>query len=89
MEEGKFKSNILGNSGYFILEKNLEIPIIMEKDLWYYDVMLHNLGDTITFDKSYPFFEVEIGENYIDDYIMKKQEEYILKNMIQYIFMYP
>ena len=72
MENDTSISNILGNSGYLIMEKNLEIPIIMEKDLWYYDIILYNLGDTVTFDKSYPFFEVEIGENYIEDYIMKK-----------------
>ena len=72
MESNTSKSNILGNSGYMILKSDLQIPIIMEKDLWYYDVILYNLGDVVLFDESYPLFEVEIGENYIDDYIMKK-----------------
>jgi hypothetical protein len=72
MESNASKSNILGNSGYMILESDLDIPIITEIYLWYYNVKLYDLGDTIIFDESYPLFEVEIGEKYIDDYIMKK-----------------
>jgi len=72
MEHNTSKSNILGNSGYIIVEDDLHIPIITETDLWYYNVKLYDIGDVISFDESYPLFEVEIGENYIDDYIMKK-----------------
>ena len=65
-------SNILGKSGKLIVNDNITIPIINSDELWYYGVKLYNIGDIISFELDLPFFEVEVGENYVKEYIMKK-----------------
>lgn len=64
-------SNILGKSGQLKVEENIDIPIINSNSLWYYDVKLYNIGDIISFDDDLPLFEMEVGKNYVKEYIMK------------------
>jgi hypothetical protein len=66
------KSNILGKSGKLYLKSNISVPIIGSNSLHYYNVKLYNINDIISFDHNLPLFEMEIGKNYVDEYIMKK-----------------
>jgi len=67
------KSNILGDSGTIILDTDyLNIPI--SQDYSYFGVSLYKIGDVISFTDIYtslPVCNVDIGKNYINDYIMK------------------
>ena len=66
-------SNILGESGIITLNEELEIPV--SKKYSFFGVKLYKVGDTIQFrdtDVTLPLCDVDIGINYIDDYLMKK-----------------
>jgi len=64
-------SNILGSSRKLEVTDNIEIPTIKSSDLWYYGVKLYNINDIISFDEDLPLFEMEVGQNYVNEYIMK------------------
>jgi hypothetical protein len=67
-------SNILGKSGNLYLNSNiLKIPIANINDIGFYGCELYKYNDIIKFDINYnlPITIIEIGKNYIKDYIMK------------------
>tara|TARA_B100000131_G_C18024841_1_gene576027 strand:+ start:56 stop:823 length:768 start_codon:yes stop_codon:yes gene_type:complete len=66
-------SNILGYSGTIEIDKD-ELTIPISKNYSFFGVKLYKVGDIITFDDiktTLPVCNVNIGKNYIDDYIMK------------------
>jgi len=68
-------SNILGTSCKFVLKDDeINIPVITKYDLEYYGVELYDIGDVFQFkaNTKLPFFEMYIGKNYVDEFIMKK-----------------
>ena len=67
-------ANILGDSQYLVLDNDIEIPVADSSYLWYYGVKLLDEGETICFETDcdrLPLFRMEIGFNYISEYIMK------------------
>jgi hypothetical protein len=65
-------SNILGSSSKLEVTSNINIPTINSDALWYYNTKLYNINDIISFDEDLPLFEMEVGRNYVPEYIMKK-----------------
>jgi len=74
-------SNILGNSGilkisnkYLDIFNNLCIPETNILNLKWYNCKLYTIGDIIKINTNtiLPLFKVQIGENYVKHYIMKK-----------------
>jgi len=69
------EANILGGSRYLVLDDNLNIPVASSNYLWYYGVKIMNIGDVVCFETDcdkLPLFMMDIGCNYVDEYIMKK-----------------
>jgi hypothetical protein len=73
--------NILGGTGKLIVmtdDKSIDIPVIdaTEELLSYYRAHLLNDGDYFHFEtqRDYPLFMMDIGENYIKEFIMKKKK---------------
>ena len=68
------ESNILGHSGTIYLDDNiLNIPISYNYS--FFGIKMYKVGDIIQFKDIYtslPVCNVDIGNNYIKDYIMKK-----------------
>jgi len=67
-------SNILGESGNLYLDNDiLKIPVVNINDIVFYGCELYKYNDIIKFDIdcNLPITIVEIGKNYIKDYIMK------------------
>jgi hypothetical protein len=70
------KSNILGGIGNLLTEKKLTIPINEGKKefFMYYNCFLLDFDDKIIFDcKDMPIFEMKIGINYFENYILNKE----------------
>lgn len=68
------ESNILGKSGTIIVDTEvLDIPV--STDYSYFGVTMYHIGDIICFDNictCLPVCNVEIGRDYINEYIMKR-----------------
>ena len=64
-------ANILGDSKLHILKSDISIPLIEEQHLHYYGAQLYELGDIIQFTTLLPLFKMNIGKNYVKNYIMK------------------
>ena len=67
-------ANILGDSQYLVLDNDVEIPVADSSYLWYYGVKLLDEGEVICFETDcdrLPLFDMEIGFNYVSEYIMK------------------
>ena len=67
-------NNILGKSGEFKIDGNLMIPLAetIQEHLSFYNCLLVKHDDNIQFDtpKDIPLFEMEIGKNYVSDYLL-------------------
>jgi hypothetical protein len=75
-DENTNNTNILGGIGLFKTEHKINIPINFGKKEYfmYFNCFLLDKNDTIIFDmKDMPIFEMDIGENYFQNYIMNKE----------------
>ena len=69
------KTNILGGIGILLTEKEISIPINegLKEYFMYYNSFLLEKNDKIIFDcKDMPLFEMDIGKDYFENYILNK-----------------
>ena len=69
-------SSVLGDIGPFIAKNSaLNIPVAatQPETLAYYGAQLLHHGDIIRFDHQVPLFSMEIGPDYIRDYMLQKK----------------
>ena len=70
-------NNILGDNGILgIHADHLEIPVVnaTEESLAYYGAVLLRQGDRISFpDQKFPIFVMDVGERYVENFIMTEQ----------------
>lgn len=76
------ESNILGGNGMLLVDTaqgSVSIPIVeaTEEHLAYYKAHLLKNGDCFRFQtpsNNFPLFKMEIGQNYVDGYLMRKEK---------------
>ena len=76
------ESNILGGNGMLLVDTtqgSVSIPIVeaTEEHLAYYKAHLLKNGDCFRFQtpsNNFPLFKMEIGQNYVDRYLMRKEK---------------
>jgi len=70
------KTNILGRIDFLLTDKEIKIPINegLKEYFMYYNCFLLEKDDKIIFDsKDMPLFEMKIGDNYFENYILNKE----------------
>lgn len=90
------EANILGGNGVFYINekgKELRVPLVTatEENLAYYNARLLRMGDCVRFSLSenFPITVMNVGQNYVDDYLMKKGGGFYMEHHNQPHFHMP